>query len=299
VCGATAGAAGGAGDEEAAIAGSQFVQPLLEGMPARLFACTPSRLATFTDCPRRYRMTYVDRPPPGRGAPWAHNSVGAAVHTALKQWWDLPPARRTPSSAGVLLDAAWLRDGFRDVEQGEQWRLAARAWLIRYVADLNPAGDPPGVERTVAATTERLALSGRVDRIDRRGEELVVVDYKTGRWVPDEDDARGSQALAMYVLGARRTFHATCRRVELHHVPTGTRAVFEHSEESLARHVGRAEDTAADIVEARDAVAAGGSAEEAFPPRTGSHCGWCDFRRHCPEGQRAAPAREPWAALGP
>ncbi|MBA2390066.1 MAG: PD-(D/E)XK nuclease family protein [Geodermatophilaceae bacterium] len=268
-------------------------------MPARLFACTPSRLATFTDCPRRYRMTYLDRPAPGKGPPWAHNSVGAAVHTALKQWWDLPPARRTPPSAGALLDAVWLRDGFRDDAQCDQWRASAREWLIRYVSDLDPAEEPPGVERTVAATTLRLALSGRVDRIDRRGEELVVVDYKTGRWVPDEDDARGSQALAMYVLGARRTFHAQCRRVELHHVPTGTIAAFEHSEESLARHVGRAEDTAVDIVTATAAVGAGGSREEAFPPRTGGHCGWCDVRRHCPEGQRAAPAREPWAALRP
>ncbi|MBA2553045.1 MAG: PD-(D/E)XK nuclease family protein [Geodermatophilaceae bacterium] len=268
-------------------------------MPVRLFACTPSRLATYADCPRRYRMTYVDRPPPGRGAPWAHNSVGAAVHTALKQWWDLPAARRTPPAAGALLEAAWLRDGFRDDEQWDNWRLKARQWLIRYVADLNPAERPPGVERTVAATTGRLALSGRVDRIDRRDGELVVVDYKTGRWVPDEDDARGSQALAMYVLGARRTFHASCRRVELHHVPTKTTAVFEHSEESLARHVGRAEDTAADIVDATASVAGGGSPEEAFPPRTGTQCGWCDFRRHCPEGQLAAPARAPWAALAP
>ncbi len=34
----------------------------LEGMPRRLFACTPSRLQTWLDCPRRYRMTYVERP---------------------------------------------------------------------------------------------------------------------------------------------------------------------------------------------------------------------------------------------
>jgi len=87
--------------------------------------------------------------------------------------------------------------------------------------------------------------------------------------------------------------------VELHHVPTRTTAVFEHSEESLARHIGRAEDTAEDILAATAAVAGGQSAEEVFQPRTGNHCGWCDFRRHCPEGQRAAPARDPWSALGP
>jgi hypothetical protein len=39
-------------------------------------------------------------------------------------------------------------------------------------------------------------------------------------------------------------------------------------------------------------------AEELFAPRTGSQCGWCDMRAHCPEGAAAAPAQLPWAGLG-
>lgn len=268
-----------------------------EGMPTRLFACTPSRLGTYTDCPRRYRMTYLDRPAPPKGPPWAHNSIGAAVHTALKQWWSLVRDRRTPESAGALLDAAWLPDGFRDDEQREHWRARARDWVTGYAADLDPDDEPPGVERSVAATTERLALSGRVDRIDERDGELVVVDYKTGRTPPTADDARGSQALAIYVLGARRTLRRPCHRVELHHLPSATVAVFEHTEESLGRHVRRAEDTAHDIVRATTARATGATDDEAFPPLTGGHCGWCDFRRHCPEGRAAAPERAPWSTL--
>ena len=64
-----------------------------EGMPRRLYACTPTRLSTWLDCPRRYRMTYLDRPPPGKGPPWAHNSLGASVHNALAGWWRLPRGR--------------------------------------------------------------------------------------------------------------------------------------------------------------------------------------------------------------
>src|SRR5439155_26920258 len=117
----------------------------------------------------------------------------------------------------------------------------------------------------VAATTERLALSGRVDRIDQRGEELVIVDYKTGRSPSTEDEARGSPALAAYVLGVRRTLRRTCSRVELHHLPSGTVAAFEHTERSLANHVRRAEDVAADITAATAALEAGADRDEAFP----------------------------------
>ena len=39
--------------------------------------------------------------------------------------------------------------------------------------------------------------------------------------------------------------------------------------------------------------------DEVFPPRPGPSCGWCDYRRHCPEGTEAAPSRRPWDGLAP
>ena len=269
----------------------------LPGMPKRLFPATPSKLAAFADCPRRYRHAYLDRPTPPKGPPWAHNSVGSAVHAALRSWWELPVERRTPAAARQLLSAAWSPAGFRDDVQADRWRARAAAWLTDYVAALDPLEEPAGTERQVAATTETLAVSGRVDRIDRRGEELVVVDYKTGRAMCTDEEARGSPALALYVLGVRRTLRRPCSRVELHHVPTGSVATFEHTERSLANHVRRAEDVAADIGRATAAMDAGQDPDVAFPALTGRQCSWCDFRPSCPAGQAAAPPRETWSFL--
>ncbi|HEX3814900.1 MAG TPA: PD-(D/E)XK nuclease family protein [Mycobacteriales bacterium] len=269
----------------------------LAGMPTRLFSATPSKLASYDTCPRRYRMTYVDRPTLPRGGPWAHNSVGAAVHAALKRWWDLPASRRTPEAAGNEVEAGWSDEGFRDSEQSAEFRALARRWVEGYVGTLDPADEPLGVERNVAATTERLAISGRADRIDERDGELVIVDYKTGRRPLSEDDARSSQALAFYVLGARRTLHRPCTRVELHHLPTGTVHGWTHTEASLARQVTRAEATADDIIVATDTLQAGANPDDVFPPRPGPMCSWCDVRRHCPDGQQAAPELERWSGL--
>jgi len=47
-------------------------------------------------------MSYLDRPAPPKGPPWAHNSVGASVHNALAGWWRLPLPRRTVAAAGAL-----------------------------------------------------------------------------------------------------------------------------------------------------------------------------------------------------
>jgi RecB family exonuclease len=261
-------------------------------MPARLFSCTPSRLSTWLDCPRRYRFVYVDRPQPAKGPPWAHNSVGATVHAALAAWWALPVDRRTPSAAAALVVAKWIPLGFRDETQADEWRARAADMVAAYVATLDPHDEPVGVERTVAMRTDRLAIAGRIDRLDRREGELVIVDYKTGRHVLTTDDARGSMALALYALAASRTLRARCVRVELHHLPTGDVVRWEHTEATLARHLARATDAA---LEASSAQTSGDP--DAFPARPGPMCGWCDFAAHCPEGRAARPAQPSWAGL--
>jgi RecB family exonuclease len=280
-----------------------------EGMPRRLYSCTPTRLATWLDCPRRYRMSYLDRPVPPKGAPWAHNSLGASVHNALAGWWRLPLPRRTVQAAGELVTQGWITEGFSSDAQSARYRDWARTLVEAYVGGLDPDDEPVGVERTVATRTDAIAVSGRIDRLDTRprgdgadGTELVVVDYKTGRHLLSVDDARSSLALAIYALAASRSLHRDCRRVELHHLPSGQVLAWEHTVESLQRHLRRAEDIAAECAEADERMRAPLPREkydEVFPPQPGPGCGWCDYRRGCPEGQAAAAANQPWDALTP
>ncbi|HEY2194623.1 MAG TPA: PD-(D/E)XK nuclease family protein [Actinomycetospora sp.] len=284
-------------------------QLTLQDMPSPLIKITPARLATFEDCRRRYRMTYLDRPAPPRGGAWAHATLGAVVHNALRALFELPVARRSAERAASLVERHWVSEGFRDDHQAGEYRARAQDWVARY-ADEHGAtvGEPLGLERWVAAPVGGIVAEGRVDRIDDRvadsagdppAREAVVVDYKTGRWVPDAQDARSSRALALYALAAARTLRRACRRVELHHLPSGTVASTVHDEASLARHRRRAEESVVDMAAADAALAAGGDAEALFPPSPGPRCAQCDFRRHCPEGRAAAPPLEPWALLAP
>ena len=280
-----------------------------EGMPRRLYSCTPTRLSAWLDCPRRYRMTYLDRPTPPKGPPWGHNSVGASVHNALAGW-RLPLAQRTVAAAGRLVDRGWIDEGFADETQSVRQRERSIAMVEGYVAGLDPADEPVGVERTVATRTDKIAVSGRIDRLDIRlaqepaeetGTELVVVDYKTGRHLLTVDDARSSMALALYALAASRVLRRPCHRVELHHLPSGQVLAWSHSEASLARHLRRAEDIAQECAAADERLRDGLPAErydEVFAPRPSASCGWCDYLRHCPEGAAAAVTRRPWDGLG-
>jgi putative RecB family exonuclease len=277
-----------------------------EVQPRRLTKVSPARLATFDDCPRRYRLAYLDRPTPPRTGPWAHSTLGAVVHNALRALFELSPTKRTPARAAALVSEQWNDAGFADARQAALYRERARGWVADYVEHNDVSATPIGLERWVSApvstepgTPASLIVEGRADRIDERGPALAIVDYKTGRRAPDEHEARASQALAIYAVAAERTLRRPCHRVELHHLPTGTIAAAEHTEASLRRHVARAAETAEDLRTATDDLASNGDPSALFPARPSARCAWCDFRPGCAEGQQAAPPAKSWELLAP
>jgi len=263
-----------------------------------LYRVSPSKVSTWLNCPRRFRYQYVDKvKAPGN---WAHLSMGNSIHDALRDWYDLPPQQRTPESAAELLRRDWRPQGFRDAEQSEQWRESAAQMVAAYAAGCDPELQPFGSERTLAARTETLSISGRVDRldpVDGDDRRLVVVDYKTGKTVPTVDDARGSMALALYAITVQQTLRRECVAVELHHVPSGVIVRWEHSPEALDRHLRRVEQIASEMRGAEDALAARGDADALFPCETSRLCGWCDYRSMCAAGQAASAEQERWAGL--
>ncbi len=273
------------------------VQPEFEGMPQRLYAASPSKLLAWLDCPRRYRMQYLDRPRPQARPQRAHTSVGVAVHSALRDWWDLPVHQRTPAAGVELVRTSWIDAGFRDADQSVRWRERTQRAVRDYLGGVDPVRLPPGIERTVGFKTGHLAVQGRVDRLDDRGGQLVVVDYKTNRVPPTEDEARTSLPLALYAAAAWKMFRRRCVRVELHHVPTGRVAAYEHTPVSLKRKLDEAESIARDAQRGDADFARFGPDSALFPARVGPLCQWCDFRAHCPAGQAQGPEKSSWAGL--
>lgn len=269
----------------------------LEGIPGKLVRVTPAKLANWEGCPRKFRMTYLDRPAPARSGARANATLGAVVHNTLKAFFELPPAQRTAEKAVLLVRQCWKDDGFAGRVQAARYRERAQRWVADYVERLAPGTEPVAVERWVSASVGSIIAEGRVDRIDRRNGELVIVDYKTGRRAATDEDARESRALALYAVAARRTLRAPTGRVELHHLPSGQVGAWEHTRASLDEHVERAERLAGELQSASDSFEGGAAGPDVFPANPGGRCAWCEFRAHCPEGQQAAPAAEPWAGL--
>ena len=273
------------------------MQQSFSGMPQPLYCASPSKLLAWLDCPRRYRMQYLDRPRPAGRRPRAHMSVGVATHNALRDFWDLAPLERTPAAVEALVAQSWIEVGFRDCEQSAQWRTRTTSRVTAYLRGIDRQSQPLGVERTVSLRTGTLAVTGRLDRLDDRDGELVVVDYKTGRARLSDDDARTSLPLALYAVAVAAMFGRRCERVELHELSTGEVLSHVHTSQTLARKVAEAESIAVDLRKADADYAQRGVESTLFEPAVSPICTWCDFRAHCPAGQLAGPEKSDWAGL--
>ena len=139
-------------------------------MPRRLFRASPSKLLAWVDCPRRYRMQYLDRPAPTvPSAARAHlvrrgraqrpaglvGPAGRAAHAG----------RRSRAGADVLDRPGLPRRRPVDASGAS----CAQRQVVAYLDDVDPAHQPLGIERTVSLKTDVFTLQGRIDRLDDRG----------------------------------------------------------------------------------------------------------------------------------
>lgn len=267
-----------------------------------LVKVSPSKVSGWHNCPRAFLFRYVRKQRAPR-LTWAHNNFGSSVHNALKSWWELPLEQREPQSIRALMERAWIDAGYRDAQHSAHWRSRATEMTEAYLTDVDPSAEPVSMERRLGFATDAVVVEGRIDRIDERHGRYVIVDYKTGKDIPTSDDARSAEALALYALMVQRMLKKECSRVELHHIPSGTIAVWDHTDASLDEHLRRVESAAADMRRAEDTLAAVDDdvidevADELFPPRPSGLCAYCEFLDLCPAGQRSHQRAQPWAAM--
>ncbi len=165
---------------------------------------------------------------------------------------------------------AWLT---RETSLGERSRPAHFELAFGSTRDL-PPGEPhlPEPLEIDLGDGRRVRVTGRIDRIDRRDDGLVLRDYKTGRAPKDDGRVfRGGQQLQIpfYVLAAERLFPGE-KVVEafLDYVDGGRQVAFDPA--LATGPVFR------DLLRGlADSLAAG-----RFPQEPAA-CDWCDFTLVC------------------
>ena len=262
----------------------------------------PTSLETFRNCPRKYAF---DRDPEVKRRyrkPTQAAFIGTCIHDALERFFD-PRKTALPARTFETL-VQHLREAWSGKDMRGRWgvqRREERATLFGTDRATEAAAGEKAKHllwgfvhtqdlRAVPATTEvfheiplggRHVLAGKIDRIDREGDALRVVDYKTGKAKTLDQVRADDLQLACYALIVGRKYGVPVSRCSLLFLEESREVGFEPDPAWLAAKE-------AEILALLDGIAAEDARPDGpakFPPTPNVLCSWCDYRPLCPEGR--------------
>ncbi len=172
----------------------------------------------YDTCPLKYKYTHILRVPLLRD----HRVVyGSAIHEAIREYHRRKARRQLVTLPDLLrhFERAWVNEGFISREHEDQRLEEGREVLRRFFEFQERTGAVPTfVETPFSFQVGSTRVKGRWDRVDLRGDEVVLIDFKTSdvRAQKDADRrARESLQLAIYALAYREVYGALPTRLEL------------------------------------------------------------------------------------
>ena len=257
--------------------------------PPTEFALSPSKASDFKTCPQLFKFRHIDRLP---SPPTVAQARGDAVHLALERLFDLPAAERVPVRFMDLLEDASRQtleserfvDVFASEPDGRETFLReAREAGESYFQMEDPRQvEPLEREKWVSSRIQggsrngdAFEVRGIIDRIDPAlGENVVVVDYKTGKAPPIRFAESGFFGLKIYALLAKRELGLSPSFIRLLYLGNTTSYTLPVSDNQLRGIRSQIVALWKAILRAIDA--------DLYPTRVSKLCDWCGYQSICP-----------------
>jgi RecB family exonuclease len=175
-----------------ALTGLSDAAPIVgDGERVRL---SPSHLETFTRCGLRWLLESAV----GAGHPDVLRHLGTVIHAAAQ----LIAEGATEHQVATRIDDIWHHLDFGSVWYGTRQRELAEK-MVRKFLDWHTANPREllATEQALKVQVGRVEITGRVDRLERDGQDRgVIVDLKTGASAPHDDDLDRYPQLGVYQL---------------------------------------------------------------------------------------------------
>jgi len=241
-----------------------------------------SALETFKQCPQKYKFQEIDkiRVPKSKEA-----LFGTAIHGALEFMFSRDPL--FPTLEEVL---AHFREHFEekstlpDADRARYVEIGQK--MIRNFYEKNPPWNFDIVDlesHFEALLVDKVyekthVLVGKIDRIDKLSDgSYEIIDYKTNRKLPSQDDIDKNTQLAVYQLGLKKRWpHLDASKIKLSMYFLRAQEKFStmRTDEKLTE----AEERLLSSIHAIEKRIEEGS----FPPTPSALCDWCGYKPVCP-----------------
>jgi DNA helicase II / ATP-dependent DNA helicase PcrA len=210
-----------------------------EKIPLKIGKITYSNLQLFDICPLHYKAKIIFKIPTD---PASVQTFGISIHNALHIFYKQLREGAAPSLKNLqeIFKKEWKSDGYTSKEH-EQERFKQGINILNefYKTELKTKILPLGLELPFSFILKNgIMVSGKIDRIDKKGNGIEIIDYKTGADNPKADKAHKLQ-LAMYALAATRVKDNILNRrpeditLTLHFLEGNTKKTMNFKQEDL------------------------------------------------------------------
>lgn len=175
---------------------------------SQTFRTSYSALDTFKQCPLKYKFSQIDK----IKAPKSKEAIfGNKIHKALQFFHSKHPVSPTLNELLNCLKDIWQSEPFQDDQEDMIYFSEAIKILKNYYNHYLKTKDKFTVIDTETRfevllenpqnKKQKCLLTGIIDRIDKTASGIEVVDYKTTKRLPSQQDVDNSLQLSLYCLG--------------------------------------------------------------------------------------------------
>ena len=254
-----------------------------EDLPPDKLRTSYSRISTYDNCGLQYLCSVVL----GLDPDSSHNmAFGSVVHKVFEELESgALPLEAQAAYARYEELFAEIRTRFPNKATARQFHREGQLMIERYGRYLKP-GAAAVAEASFKVDLDGHRITGRIDRVDRIGKNIVISDYKTSKSVASWEEARSSLQLAIYYLAAT-TPGAIVEPPDCDLTELGEPAAMQLVYPNVPPVNGTVQKRSQKPEEAREVlrrlpVLIDGVLAEDFRPNPEADCKWCKFKPLCP-----------------
>ncbi len=240
-------------------------------------------MSTYEDCPRKYKLKYVD----GIGPPDEEEGIeaflGLRVHQALEKLYKELLLTKLSSLDELLAyyTSQWEKNWHKNVVVNKKgftpihYRNAGREAITNYYKRYSPFNQSKtlSTELSVNFKIDNYNIQGYIDRLSHNADGFYEIhDYKTSGSLPTQDKLDKDWQLGLYQIGVQEKF-PDAKEINLiwHYL------IFD-KEFTSKRSDAQLKDLKKEVLSLIKTI----EKDTKFSPSETKLCDWCEFPEYCP-----------------
>lgn len=251
-----------------------------------------SGLEAFANCPAKYKFQYVERIKVLKSK---EAVFGTLVHECLKMFHEPSQTEFIPEEKLLkYFTEKWNSDIYQDKQEEafafhQGIKILKDYFLQNQGSEFKIVNLETPFEAPVLDGSELHQITGRIDRIDKLEDgTFEIVDYKTSKKMPSQEEVNQNFQLAIYYLGVINRWPSLKEqnrpvKLSLYYLRHGEKL-------STVQDADKIKETRQKILSLIDQIK-----KSSFEPRMNPLCDWCLYQPYCPLFKHKHLTRQPTA----